>query len=193
MDDFWADADNAYHPQPSRPADVFRTFFDRSGMRAAHLDDKLRVVEASVDFVRDFGSSAQELRGQSLPELLHPSMRTQVVEQFHRLMADRRLTRHWRLTSFDLPWHGKSPPPAGAAPGSWRLDTERYVGIIMQAIRAAGLRRDDAAPLQRTLVATVGAVLASAFVAFPYLLLNFGTLYPNGLAYTMLPAGVQTG
>ena len=55
---------------------------------------------------------------------------------------------------------------------------------------AAGLRRDDAAPLQRTLVATVGAVLASAFVAFPYLLLNFGTLYPNGLAYTTLPAGV---
>jgi pimeloyl-ACP methyl ester carboxylesterase len=61
--------------------------------------------------------------------------------QFHRLMADRRLTRHWRLTSFDLPWHGKSPPPPGAAPGSWRLDTERYVGIIMQAVRAAGLRR----------------------------------------------------
>ncbi|WP_375389471.1 DUF6541 family protein [uncultured Amnibacterium sp.] len=53
-----------------------------------------------------------------------------------------------------------------------------------------GLRRDDAAPVQRVLVATVGAVLASTFVAFPYLLLNFGTLYPNGLAYTTLPAGV---
>ncbi|RIX26577.1 DUF6541 family protein [Amnibacterium setariae] len=54
----------------------------------------------------------------------------------------------------------------------------------------AGLRRDDAAPVQRTLVATVAAVLASAFVAFPYLLLDFGTLYPNGLAYTLLPAGL---
>lgn len=54
----------------------------------------------------------------------------------------------------------------------------------------AGLRRDDALPLQRTLVATVAAVLASAFVAFPYLLLDFGTLYPNGLAYTTLPVGV---
>lgn len=53
-----------------------------------------------------------------------------------------------------------------------------------------GLRRDDAAPVQRTIVATVAAVLASAFVAFPYLLLDFGTLYPNGLAYTILPAGL---
>ena len=54
----------------------------------------------------------------------------------------------------------------------------------------AGLRRDDAAPAQRTVVATVAAVLASTFVAFPYLLLDFGTLYPNGLAYTILPAGL---
>jgi hypothetical protein len=54
----------------------------------------------------------------------------------------------------------------------------------------AGLRRDDASALQRTVVATVAAVLASAFVAFPYLLLDFGTLYPNGLAYTILPAGL---
>ncbi|MGT2425313.1 DUF6541 family protein [Amnibacterium kyonggiense] len=54
----------------------------------------------------------------------------------------------------------------------------------------AGLRRDDAPAVQRTVVATVAAVLASTFVAFPYLLLDFGTLYPNGLAYTLLPAGV---
>lgn len=54
----------------------------------------------------------------------------------------------------------------------------------------AGLRRDDAPAIQRTLVATAAAVLASAFVAFPYLLLDFGTLYPNGLAYTILPAGL---
>jgi hypothetical protein len=54
----------------------------------------------------------------------------------------------------------------------------------------AGFRRDDAADTQRTFVATVAAVLASAFVAFPYLLLDFGTLYPNGLAYTILPAGL---
>lgn len=54
----------------------------------------------------------------------------------------------------------------------------------------AGFRRDDATGAQRTIVATVAAVLASTFVAFPYLLLDFGTLYPNGLAYTILPVGL---
>ncbi|MFD1720870.1 DUF6541 family protein [Amnibacterium endophyticum] len=54
----------------------------------------------------------------------------------------------------------------------------------------AGLRREAAAPVQRVLVATAGALAASMFVAFPYLLLDFGTLYPNGLAYTILPVGM---
>lgn len=61
--------------------------------------------------------------------------------QFHRLMADRRIAAHWRMTAFDLPWHGKSPPPSRAAPGTWRLDTDRYVEIVMGVVRAAGLRR----------------------------------------------------
>jgi len=61
--------------------------------------------------------------------------------QFHRLMADPRLAGQWRLTAFDLPWHGKSPAPGGAAPGDWRLTTDRYVAIIMGVIAAAGLRR----------------------------------------------------
>ena len=61
--------------------------------------------------------------------------------QFHRLMADARISGTHRLTSFDLPWHGKSPPPAGAIPGSWRLDTDLYVDLIMGFIRAAGLQK----------------------------------------------------
>jgi pimeloyl-ACP methyl ester carboxylesterase len=61
--------------------------------------------------------------------------------QFHRLMADPRLTANHRLVAFDLPWHGKSPPPPGAAPGSWRLDTDLYVDLIMGFIAAAKLDR----------------------------------------------------
>lgn len=51
-----------------------------------------------------------------------------------------------------------------------------------------GLRTGPAS--HRTAVAAAAALLASAFTAFPYLLLDFGTLYPNGLAYTTLPVGL---
>ncbi len=61
--------------------------------------------------------------------------------QFHGLMADPRITENHRLISFDLPWHGKSPPPEGAVPGSWRLNTDLYVALIMGFIAAAGLDR----------------------------------------------------
>ena len=61
--------------------------------------------------------------------------------QFHRLMADGRITRGHRLVAFDLPWHGRSAPPVGSLPGTWRMTTERYVQIIMGFIAAAGLRK----------------------------------------------------
>ena len=61
--------------------------------------------------------------------------------QFHGLMADPRITAGHRLVAFDLPWHGKSPPPDGAIPGSWRLNTELYVDLIMEFIAAAKLHR----------------------------------------------------
>jgi len=59
--------------------------------------------------------------------------------QFHGLMADPRIVEHHRLVSFDLPWHGKSPPPEGAIQGSWRLNTDLYVALIMGFAAAARL------------------------------------------------------
>ncbi len=59
--------------------------------------------------------------------------------QFHGLMADARIIENHRLVSFDLPWHGKSPPPDGAIHGSWRLNTDLYVELIMGFVAAAGL------------------------------------------------------
>jgi pimeloyl-ACP methyl ester carboxylesterase len=59
--------------------------------------------------------------------------------QFHGLMADSRIVEGHRLVAFDLPWHGKSPPPEGAIPGSWRLNTDLYVDLIMGFIAATGL------------------------------------------------------
>jgi pimeloyl-ACP methyl ester carboxylesterase len=61
--------------------------------------------------------------------------------QFHRLMADERITRTHRLVPFDLPWHGRSMPPSGSLPGAWRMTTDRYVETIMGFVAAAGLKR----------------------------------------------------
>lgn len=61
--------------------------------------------------------------------------------QFHGLMADERITRSHRLVAFDLPWHGKSPPPEGAIPGSWRLNTDLYIDLIMGFIAAVELHQ----------------------------------------------------
>ena len=63
------------------------------------------------------------------------------TRQFHHLMNDAQLLRDWRMTAFDLPWHGKSLPPEGAVPGEWRLDTDRYVACIDAAIAALQLKR----------------------------------------------------
>jgi pimeloyl-ACP methyl ester carboxylesterase len=59
--------------------------------------------------------------------------------QFHGLMADPRMIENHRLVAFDLPWHGKSPPPYGAIPGSWRLNTDLYVDLIMGFVASASL------------------------------------------------------
>jgi pimeloyl-ACP methyl ester carboxylesterase len=63
------------------------------------------------------------------------------TRQFHRLMNDAGLLAGWRMTAFDLPWHGKSLPPQGGVPGEWRLSTERYAACIEAVIRALGLKR----------------------------------------------------
>jgi pimeloyl-ACP methyl ester carboxylesterase len=63
------------------------------------------------------------------------------TRQFHRLMNHPELLRDWRMTAFDLPWHGKSLPPHGSVPGEWRLSTDRYVACIEAIIAALGLER----------------------------------------------------
>jgi PAS domain S-box-containing protein len=70
--------------------DVFRSFFDRSGMCLASLDPRVRVVEANSDFFGQFGLSESEVYGHSFYDLLHPSVRDKVEQQFARLIEGRR-------------------------------------------------------------------------------------------------------
>ncbi|BDZ45900.1 DUF6541 family protein [Naasia aerilata] len=56
-------------------------------------------------------------------------------------------------------------------------------GVVYLAATAFGDRA-------RVLVALLAAPLATVFAAAPYLLLDWGTLFPTGLAYALLPSGL---
>lgn len=61
--------------------------------------------------------------------------------QFRHLMNDDAVTRHYRVLAFDMPWHGKSLPPAGWQDEEYRLTTAGYVELIMAFVRTLGLER----------------------------------------------------
>jgi len=61
--------------------------------------------------------------------------------QFRHLMNDEAVTRHYRVLAFDMPWHGKSPPPAGWQDEEYTLTTRGYVDLIMTFITTLGLER----------------------------------------------------
>jgi DNA-binding CsgD family transcriptional regulator len=69
---------------------VFRTVFDRAGVRVAALDHHLRIADASSDFAGEFGRTVADLRGVSFPSLLHPSVRERLVQQLARLVEGQR-------------------------------------------------------------------------------------------------------
>lgn len=45
-------------------------------------------------------------------------------------------------------------------------------------------------PVNRVVLLPIAGALSASFAAFPYLLLDWGVLYPTGLAYALLPAGL---
>ncbi|MQA84506.1 MAG: alpha/beta fold hydrolase [Streptosporangiales bacterium] len=61
--------------------------------------------------------------------------------QFHHLMNDRRLLDRCRMVAFDLPWHGRSFPPAGAVPGGHALTTDGYAEVVIAIVDALRLER----------------------------------------------------
>jgi pimeloyl-ACP methyl ester carboxylesterase len=61
--------------------------------------------------------------------------------QWRAVLNDAEITRHFRVIAFDLPWHGKSSPPAGWQNEDYRLTTASYTGLIMSVARALGLER----------------------------------------------------
>lgn len=61
--------------------------------------------------------------------------------QFRHLLNDEAVTRHFRVLAFDMPWHGKSLPPAGWQDEEYRLTTAAYVDLILAFCAGLGLER----------------------------------------------------
>jgi pimeloyl-ACP methyl ester carboxylesterase len=61
--------------------------------------------------------------------------------QYRALLNDAEVTRDFRVLVFDMPWHGKSSPPAGWENEEYLLTTEGYTDLIMTVARALGLQR----------------------------------------------------
>ena len=61
--------------------------------------------------------------------------------QYRGVLNDSQVTKNFRVITFDMPWHGKSSPPAGWHNEDYRLTTGSYTGMIMDFIRVLGLER----------------------------------------------------
>jgi pimeloyl-ACP methyl ester carboxylesterase len=59
--------------------------------------------------------------------------------QFRAVLNDPAITRHFRVVAFDMPWHGKSSPPAGWEAQDYKLTTGAYTRQIMAVAKALGL------------------------------------------------------
>ena len=61
--------------------------------------------------------------------------------QYRGVLNDPQITQNFRVVAFDMPWHGKSSPPAGWEKEDYRLTTGSYTAMIMEFARALGLER----------------------------------------------------
>jgi pimeloyl-ACP methyl ester carboxylesterase len=61
--------------------------------------------------------------------------------QFRHLLNDAAITAHYRVIAFDMPWHGKSLPPAGWQDEEYTLTTRGYVDLVREFCRALALER----------------------------------------------------
>ena len=59
--------------------------------------------------------------------------------QYRGLMNDERVTKNFRVIAFDMPWHGKSSPPAGWQDAEYQLSSRDYVDLIVGVADALAL------------------------------------------------------
>ena len=59
--------------------------------------------------------------------------------QYRALMNDARVTSKHRVIAFDMPWHGKSSPPAGWHDEEYQLTSAQYTTMVLEISAALEL------------------------------------------------------
>ncbi|MGH8868114.1 MAG: alpha/beta fold hydrolase [Actinomycetes bacterium] len=80
--------------------------------------------------------------------------------QYHHVMEDADLTDGFALYAFDLPWHGRSNPPADWRRRTYELDVAWYAEAVLAFMATLGLERP--ALLGCSMGGSLGLYLASA-------------------------------
>jgi pimeloyl-ACP methyl ester carboxylesterase len=60
--------------------------------------------------------------------------------QYRHLLNDAGVTGRFRVIAFDMPYHGRSDPPAGWWLKRYRLTTKDYLGLIRAVSKALGIK-----------------------------------------------------
>jgi pimeloyl-ACP methyl ester carboxylesterase len=63
------------------------------------------------------------------------------TRQYRGVMNDPRVLERFRVIAFDMPWHGKSSPPAGWHSEEYRLTSKSYANQVLAICDALGLDR----------------------------------------------------
>ncbi len=63
------------------------------------------------------------------------------TRQYRAVMNDAGIIEKFRVISFDMPWHGKSSPPAGWHNFEYRLTSKDYIDMILAVCDALSLHR----------------------------------------------------
>lgn len=61
--------------------------------------------------------------------------------QYRHMLNDPRITDHFRVITFDLPWHGKSSAPADWRDTEYQLTSDLYAGTVLAVCDALELER----------------------------------------------------
>jgi len=119
-----------------------------AGESAATVHDVDRVFDSAVGryvYVRVAGTQYRvyfEEAGQGIPLLLQHTAGSD-GRQFRHLLEDQRLQQRFRMISYDLPYHGKSNPPAGRRwwAEEYRLTLGFLIEFVTELSRVLGLDR----------------------------------------------------